>query len=190
MKRPLIAALFLVLLLAPSINAASDYWTVNADDGKAVDVVAAANFAASMKANAGVSFSGRTDSQLPSNLGDAFLVRIQGDEATISVRGSADSSLVELAAEYLQHQGFSVDVQKRPTSMTVEPDIEDYPAEDQATTEDEPQEEPKDYAPVPPPTIADAIEPLEPPLPELVEEPQERPGIFSRLWNWFAELFS
>ena len=178
-------AVLIACIVAPFAIADTVYWTVVPDDGTASDVVNAANFAASMKASVGVTFSGRTDSQVEQSWPnqERFLVRFEGRTAVIT---AADEELADVARRYLEEQGFAV-------SQDAADEPEEEP-EEEPETEDAGREAPEepaiiytDYV-VEAPDERAADRPMDSePDDAAVEQP---PGFLRRLWGWFARVFS
>jgi len=192
----------LCVLLLPSALANPVYWTVVADDGTAADVVSAANFAASMKASADVSFSGKTESQVADadqDPADLLTVHLQGDTAEI-VYGTnpAFEQIADLAARYLRDQGFTVTtsegvdtaapVREPPRVLPVP--VKNTPAVLTTVNQTAPIAQPPDdreqtinnVAPEPTSNMTLETEPT----PVVDQET----GPFTRFWRWLVALFS
>ncbi len=191
MKFPLLIVVFLIAVA--SVSAAPVYWTVFDDAGAASDVVNGANFAASMKASAGVSFSGKTESQVATsgqNMEDAFIARFDGKNVEISYgSNSAFADVVDVARTYLRDQGFSVTVREYDEHNTNAPTRSppSAPSKEEETAGDASPIESGAEAVIPEPI---AVLPQEEPVAQDATEQEEEHGFFGRIWRWFADLFS
>ncbi len=191
MKFPLVIVAFLITVA--SVSAAPVYWTVFDDAGAASDVVNGANFAASMKASAGVSFSGKTESQVSTSnqdMNDAFLVRFDGTNVEISYgSNSAFDDIADVARVYLRDQGFSVTAREYDERNTEAPTRSppSAPPKEEETTEEESPIESGAEAVIPEPI---AVIPQEEPAAQEAIEHEEERGFFGRIWHWFSDIFS
>jgi hypothetical protein len=194
MKFPFLLVTFLVAIA--SVSAAPAYWTVFDDAGAASDVVNGANFAASMKATVGVSFTGMTESQATASnqdVDDLFVVRLHGTTAEISYgTDNAFDEVADVARTYLRDQGFSVTVSDTPQENREAPTR----APPTTAPTENPTPKPKNdvienanAVLVPPPQPLPT--PVADPQPQAPEpEVEEQPGFFTRLWTWFVDIFS
>jgi hypothetical protein len=191
------AAIMLVFLIAIVFVSAStlpsQYIVVIGERAPASDAVIGANFAASMKASVGVTFSSALDTQLyetitEQELASKTIVVIDGESRKVRILGT--SSVVEVANTYFTRQGFTVDEVTSPDRVDVllQPPIT---APVQIIPEDI-IEEPIDariedsQTPVPSPDEA-VEEPTAPAVPPVAEP--ETPGLLKRVWQWFAGWF-
>lgn len=173
----------IMLVLTVPLGLAQSYWTVVDDDGRAADVVQAANFAASMKASTGVEFSGRTMSQARgevSDVDDLFVVFFRGERATIMADYGEFSDLFGTASRLLEDRGLSVTIVEPDASLFGVEEEEPAPVAEEAVPE-EPIPEP-----VPEPLVQETVEE---PVEETVAPPPAREGFFKRVTGWFARLF-
>ena len=212
-------AVFLVsLVMLASAFAASDsslyakkYIVAVPADAPAADVVFAANFAQTIKANTGKEFVGATqetveDTFSEEDYAEHFIVYLDGDTNTAEIAAEDSRSnreLTEVVVDYLQEQGYSVRSEnseeereiretQRPTEEVESNDVEQV---------DEVAREDSDSASTPVPqniesrnqqVVADdqvneeekqmAPEPI-----SVVVEP--RPSALQRFWGWLTGLF-
>ncbi len=203
MRQHVLLLVFLAILCALSLPLALAqpvYWTVVADDGTAADVVNAANFAASMKASADVSFAGKTESQVADadqDPADLLTVHLQGDEAQI-VYGTdpAFEQIADLAKRYLRDQGFTVTIREgvdtsapvREPPRTMPVPLEDLPTDptpvEEAAVVTQPVDDGAQALGIPAPG-SDTVGATEP-----TADADQDAGPFVRLWRWIAALFS
>lgn len=204
MKRVLI---FMLLLTLPGAFAAQ-YWTVVRDNAPASDVVSAANFAATMKANAGVTFTGKLASdakfELFAQSSPVLEVFFSGKSARIVEYPTGDepefSRAIEVAESYLRSQGFSVS--REEPSLTGVDDVTPS-GNDKLDNSGGSQEAVDDSAPavdLEKPVLAQEEEQrvvgvdeqratAQTPPPPPASEP-EAPNLFVRMWRWFTGVFS
>lgn len=201
------AMLLFLLLVVPLASAQSEYWAIAAEDGTTMDVVNAANFAASMKGSVAVSFTGKTfeqarDSLIEQPLEDTVAVVFDGDDALVMANEDRFPKVVEASVKYLRGQGFSVDVEDPDTSYFLgEEEVENPQAcpmdakvcPDGSSVGRNP--ETCEFLPCPvvpepreePPAQIDEDDEFVPPPRDLVED---RPNVLVRVWRWFAGIFS
>ena len=185
---------FILALLALPAHAAY-YVTVVDDAALASDVVNAANFAASMKASAGVSFTGVLASEAPMRIAvrsdPVMRVDLRGMEATILADEGEFSGVIDVATRYLEGQGFDVRVNPSEGNgrmQRVPLDIEDETPQERLT-EDVPADDTQDIEEL----EEDVVQPVEDDLPvDAAPDAQEppTPGVFSRFWGWLKGLFN
>jgi len=203
--KSIIVVLFL-LLAAPALAATSDakYLIVVGATAPASDVVLGANFAASMKANTGITFTSAIDTDAYASitsLAGKTIIVINGKEKRIKILGSNSQ-----AAQYFREQGFSVaeiaspvkeDLLLQTPVPATKPAVIDERPEEAPDTQDEKTPEPQEQD-VPQEPAKEPEKPLlqpkdsEPvqdePMPEVLTQ-SDTPGLFSRIWGWFAGLF-
>lgn len=209
----------LALLLIPLLPAvaAADYLMAVSEDAPASDVVAAANLAARMQAEADVSFSGVIDRDLYEqydidDLNDEHIVLLDRDDdyaRYIVGSGNHRNAIVDV----LEDEGYDVDTvvaaeleqedllvraersadreesAQEVDSVQEEPPVIDEQQDEQERPAQETQDEqPEAVAPIVPPVAEETQnEPGSLPLPEA--EP-EKPGPVSRFFGWLRSVFS
>lgn len=203
--RPAILAILVLALLPAALAATPSYYTVVDDDAPASDVVSAANFAASMKGSVAVTFSGKLASDMEGMTGaqlqDSVIVVFDGRDARI-LRGGNPAfdaqfdDVVEASQIYLDRQGFDVTVGTASPAEFGSSD--DADSDGGAAGEAEP-EAPETTAPARNTTnttqqdaddlVVEVQAPQEQELPPPAPEAPEEPGVFSRMWRWFAGIF-
>lgn len=189
----------LLLLAATPLALAEEYWTVVYEDGDPRDVINAANFAASMKGSAAVTFTGKTEVQAREEListRDVLAVVFSGREVLILEGSNIPQNVIENVQVYLARQDFALSY-GRPSDLLEGEDVEENAPE---LPEPDPVEEPNPVeAPDPVNVSEPSQEPQEPqeesPPQELPEQEREDrqakgPSILVRVWRWFSGIFS
>jgi ABC-type Na+ efflux pump permease subunit len=182
-----IVVALLILALVPTALA-EQYWTVVDDDAPAANVVHAANFAGSMKASAGASFTGKTSSQAADALQDVdpdevFIATFDGDSVTIAANGDRFDSLLGIAVSYLD---------ARAVSQRDEPASPSQDGQEQETSEGQGNEP---VVVIAGPEREDSALEQAPHAPsdgaaqDGEKDAEESPGLLARLWHWFVDLF-
>ncbi len=197
-------SLALIVLFSAGALAAGDaqYWTVVQDNAPASEVIAAANFAASMKSAADVSFTGKTRSQVSDalraqDLDDTLIVFFDGKSAKIMQGTLPELDLAAREAQaYLRDQGYTVTMSSDTrilegdsmgngdtrTPSSSPPAVENVTAAPQQQGGNEVLQTPD--MPQPAAENTDTAPPMPP------AQAPEQEGAFSRFWQWFAGLFS
>lgn len=198
-----ISTLLMVFLLTVSFASASwsPYFTVVDDTAPASVVVDAANFAASMKASTAVSFSGRVvPDVLSTKPGDEeFLVVFDGKTAWILRDPKSTIAYFDTveptAKAYLEDQGFTV-LDSPPSSQSEKKTVIQETKPSAPSPEVNETSENSPLAPVAPQPVVDVQEEEFMPEPdkewtqEDTSKPDdETPGVLSRLWRWFVDIF-
>lgn len=211
-----IAILFVLLLLAVSVHAYDDpvktaqYLVVVGKTAPASDVIIAANFAASMKGSAAVTFQSAIDEDLRAklSLGDLHsktVVVVNGGKKTVRILGGLHDDAWDNSREYFRRLGFVVaevdsgytldDLLLTPPEVPTPvvappPALEPAPVELNETKNDTLKETPKEN-----PVLENKTEKPKPTPEQLAEqnptiapEPPKQ-GFFVRVWSWFASLF-
>lgn len=186
------AAVFIVLLLVASATALSftksSYIVVVGKDAPATDVVIAANFAASMKGFAGVTFESAIDEEAYDNIPDIAgrtIVVIDGARKQVRI---TETDTGAAAKTYFQQQGFEVvpltsrdDLLLTPktSAVAIVPSEPVVVAVEDNVSDTSPEQDTPAEQPVPEPD----------PAPLVVPQKQENPPVLTRIWHWFTNLF-
>lgn len=210
MKSWLSLLTIILVISAVSAFAAADgqYVVVLGRDAPSSDAVIGANFAASMKATLGVTFTSAIDTDLyaqDAELGSRTFVVIDGEERKIRILGTSNAAAA--AESYFQRLGFDTELRAATglEDLLVDPSTVEDADQDAQDADDEIDADAGDIIkvaanvttnqtafleatddPEQDDSAQDADLPPSDPLPQI--EPQER-SVFSRVLSWFKELF-
>jgi len=171
--------------------------TIVEDDGPISNVVNAANFAANMKALAGVTFTGvlasEEDISVAIRSDPVMRVIFDGDTAQIVADEDEFSTEIEIARSYLEDQGFTVELFKpegRPLRAAVEteapePAVVIPEVGDEVLVAEDADGKVRGWDYADKETIDNS--PPNPPDPDQVERSS---NVFVRVWRWFVHLFN
>ncbi len=213
--RRILTLIIVLVLMAPIALAAPNYWVVVPASGEAMDVVNGANFAASMKGSAAVTFESREyvdaiEEVESIDRDELVAVVFIGDSAELISGDDRNALVYDNVVAYLEREGFTIsyvdveDWRQAPTTLVVsDEEVDDYLEEQESEESELPLcsadvqrcwdgsfvgRQPAldcEFAPCPPGPQS------EPENPERVEDVEESsPNVFVRIWSWFRGIFN